>query len=89
MPNMIDSSTPETLAALCSSLDPAHQSSLLAFAQFLKSQEAVAALDSVDEEDEAAWEREFGDPAKVEKFAQWARQSVAREEPRPIDPARL
>ena len=89
MPDTTDLSTPQTLAALCSGLDPAHQSSLLAFAQFLKSQEAMAALDSVDEEDEAGWEREFGDAPKVEKFAQWARQSLAREEPRPIDPARL
>lgn len=89
MPNTNALSTPEALAALCSSLDPAHQSSLLAFAQFLKSQEAQAALDLVDEDDEAAWEREFSDAARVEKFADWARQSLAREEPRPIDPARL
>ena len=89
MPNTIALSTPDALAALCSSLDPSHQSALFAFAQFLKSQEAQAALDVVDEEDEAAWEREFSDAAKVENFAQWARQSVTHDEPRPIDPARL
>ena len=89
MPNMTVLSTPEALADLCRSLDATHQSSLLAFAQFLKSQEAQRTLDLVDEEDEAAWEREFGDAAKVEKFAHWAKESLAREEPRPIDPARL
>jgi hypothetical protein len=82
-------STPEAVAALCSDLDPAHQSSLLAFAQFLKSQEAQAALDIEDEEDEAAWERDFNDPAKVANFARWADESLAREKPRQLDPARL
>ena len=89
MANMMPPSKAEALAALCSSLDPAHQSSLLEFAQFLKSQEAQAALDIVDEEDEAAWERQFCDPAKVANFARWADESLAREKPRPIDPARL
>jgi len=79
----------EAVAALCSSLDPAHQSSLLEFAQFLKSQEAQTALDMVDEDDESAWEREFSDPAKVANLARWADGSVARETPQPIDPARL
>lgn len=77
------------MATLCSSLDPAHQSSLLAFAQFLKSQEAQTALEAVDEEDEAAWERDFNDPAKVANFARWADESLAREKPQRIDPARL
>ena len=89
MPNTTVLSTPEALADLCRSLDTTHQSSLLAFAQFLKSEEAQRALDIVDEKDEAGWEREFSDAAKVEKFAQWAEQSLVREEPRPIDPARL
>lgn len=89
MPNTTVLSTPEALADLCRTLDPTHQSSLLAFAQFLKSEEAQRTLDQVDEEDEAGWEREFGDAAKVERFAHWAEQSLAREEPRPIDPARL
>ena len=56
---------------------------------FPSTPEALAALHRVDEEDEAAWEREFDDPGKVEKFTSWAEQSLAREEPRPIDPARL
>ena len=52
-------------------------------------QNALAALNVVDEEDEAAWEDEFSDAVKVGKFARWARESLAREEPRQIDPARL
>lgn len=79
MPNTLTPSTPEAVAELCSSLDPAHQSSLLAFAQFLKAQEAQAALEVVDEDDEAAWERDFNDPAKVANFAHWADESLARE----------
>ncbi|MDO8540465.1 MAG: hypothetical protein Q7S40_08480 [Opitutaceae bacterium] len=89
MPNPPTPSTPETVAVLCSSLDPARQTSLLAFAQFLKSQEAPAAFDLVDEGDEAAWERDFNDPAKMANFARWADESLAREKPRTIDPARL
>lgn len=89
MPNTLTPSTPEAVAALCSNLDPARQSSLLAFAQFLKMQEAQAALDAVDEGDEAAWEREFNDPAKVANLARWANETLARERPRTIDPARL
>lgn len=89
MSNATSLSTPEAVAALCSSLDPAHQSSLLEFARFLKSQEAQAALDIVDEEDEAGWERHFSDPAKVANFARWADESLARDKPQPIDPARL
>lgn len=79
----------EVVAELCRSLEPAHQSSLLEFAQFLKSQEARAALDEVDEEDEAAWDGHFNDPAKVANFARWADESLARNPPRPINPARL
>lgn len=89
MPNTLTPSTPEVVAELCSSLDPARQSSLLAFAQFLKSQEAQAAFDIVDEHDEAGWERDFNDPAKVANFARWADESLAREKPRTIDPAHL
>ena len=50
---------------------------------------AQAALDVVDEEDEAAWERDFNDPAKVANLARWADESIAREKPQRIDPARL
>jgi hypothetical protein len=89
MPNTLTPSTPQAVAELCSSLDPARQSSLLAFAHFLKSQEAQAALERVDEDDESAWERDFGDPAKTAKFARWADESLAHEKPKQIDPARL
>ena len=89
MPNIANQSTAEAVAALCGGLEPAHQTSLLEFARFLKWQEAQAALDVVDEEDEAAWDREFSDPARVANFARWADQSLAREKPQPIDPARL
>ena len=89
MPNTMTLSTPETVAALCRSLDPAHQTSLLQFAQFLKAQEAESALGVVDEDDETEWERHFSDPAKMANFARWADESLAREKPRPIDPARL
>lgn len=89
MPNTLTPSTPEAVAELCSSLDPARQSSLLAFAQFLHSQEAQAAFDVVNEDDEAAWERDLNDPAKVANFARWADESLAREKPQRIDPARL
>jgi hypothetical protein len=81
--------TSEAVAALCRSLDPAHQSSLLEFARFLKSQEAQDSLGQVDEQDEAKWARHFSDPAKVTNFARWADESLAREKPRPIDSARL
>jgi len=43
----------------------------------------------VDPEDEAEWEREFSNPARVASFARWADESLARDKPRPIDPARL
>ena len=89
MSHTTTTSAAETVAALCSSLDPVHQSSLLEFARFLKSQEAQASLDEVDEQDEAEWDRHFGDPTKVANFARWADESVAREKPRPIDPTRL
>jgi len=89
MPTTLTPSTPEVVAELCSSLDPARQSSLLAFAQFLKSQEEQDALDCVDEEDEAAWERDFNDPSKVANLARWADESLAREKPQTIDPSRL
>ena len=89
MPNTLTPSTPEAVAALCSNLDPTRQSSLLAFAQFLKAQEAQAAFEAVDEEDEAAWEREFNDPAKVANLARWANETLTGEKPRMIDPARL
>ena len=89
MPNTLTPSTPEAVAELCSRLHPARQSSLLAFAQFLKAQEAQAALEAVDEADEAAWDSEFNDPAKVANFDRWANETLTREKPRTIDPARL
>lgn len=89
MPNPTTRSMPEAVAGLCSSLDPAHQTALLEFAQFLKWQEAQAALDVVDEEDETAWEREFSNSAKVANFARWADESLTRAKPHPIDPAAL
>jgi hypothetical protein len=46
-------------------------------------------LEVVDEADEAEWDRVLGDPAKVANFARWADESLAREKPRAIDPARL
>ncbi|MEO7319769.1 MAG: hypothetical protein ABIZ56_12335 [Chthoniobacteraceae bacterium] len=89
MPTTPTLSTPEAVAALCRGLDAAHQLALLAFAQFLKSQEAQAALDAMDEDDEAGWEQQFSDPAKVANFARWADESLARDQPRPIDTAKL
>lgn len=89
MPNTLTSPTAEAVATLCHSLAPAHQSSLLAFAQFLKSQEAQTALDSVDEDDEAGWDTQLGDAAKTANFARWAEQSLARRQARPLDPAKL
>jgi hypothetical protein len=82
-------STPETVAALCRSLAPSRQFSLLEFARFLKSQEAQGALDVVDEDDEAGWAADFNNPAKVENFARWADASHAAETPRPMDSAKL
>jgi hypothetical protein len=82
-------SLPEALAELCSSLEPAHQHSLLEYAEFLKAKEAQRSLEVVDEADEAEWDRVLGDPAKVANFARWADESLAREKPRAIDPARL
>lgn len=81
--------TPEAVAALCRGLEPAHQSSLLEFAQFLQSQEAQAALDEVDEKDEAEWDQLLADPTKAANFARWTDESLARSQPRPLDPARL
>ena len=89
MPNTLSPSTPEAVAELCNSLDPARQSSLLAFALFLKSQEAQAAFDLVGEADESAWDRDFNDPGKVANFARWADANLAREKPQRIDTARL
>lgn len=80
---------PEAVADLCRSLEPAHQSSLLEFAQFLKMQEARAAFDEVDEEDEAAWDRLFNDPAKMANFARCADKALAEGSSEPLDPSRL
>ncbi len=82
-------SLPETVAELCSSLEPAHQSSLLEYAEFLKTKEVQRSLEAVDEEDEAEWDRQLLDPAKVANFTRWADESLAREKPRAIDPAQL
>ena len=56
---------------------------------FFKAQEAQAALDEVDEEDEAESDRLFNDPAKVGNFARWADKSRACSVPKPIEPSRL
>ena len=82
-------SLPDAVAELCRSLQPAHQSSLLDYAEFLKAQEAQAGLNIVDEEDEAEWDAQLADPEKVANFARWADESLARDRPRPIDPAHL
>ena len=74
---------------MCRGLNPAHQSSLLAYAQFLEAKEAQAALDEMDEEDEAEWDRLLTDPARAADFARWAAESLTRSQPRPLDPARL
>lgn len=89
MADTLTPSTPEAVAELCSRLAPARQSSLLAFAQFLKAQEAQAEFEVVDEDDEAAWARDFNDPARVANLARWADESLAREKAKPIDSARL
>ena len=82
-------STAEAISSLCGDLQPDHQTSLLQFAKFLKSQEELGAFDEVDEEDEVGWDQVLGDPARVAKFEQWADQSLASSPPRPIDPKRL
>ncbi|HEV7401888.1 MAG TPA: hypothetical protein VGO11_03145 [Chthoniobacteraceae bacterium] len=82
-------SLPEAVAELFNSLEPAHQSSLLEYAEFLKAKEVQRSLEVVDEEDEEEWDRHLSDPAKVANFARWADESLAREKPRAIDPARL
>ena len=82
-------SLPEAVAELCSSLEPEHQSSLLEYAEFLKAKETQRSFEVVDEENEEEWDRQFGDPARVANFARWADESLAREKPRAIDPARL
>ena len=78
MSSSITLPTPEVIAAVCRALSPAHQSLLLEFAQFLQAQEAQAALDDVDEEDEAEWDRLLTDPARAANFARWADESLAR-----------
>jgi hypothetical protein len=87
MPHTV--SLPEAVAELCNSLEPAHQHSLLEYAEFLKAKEAQRSFEVVDERDEEEWDRQLSDPAKVANFARWADESLAREKPRPIDPARL
>lgn len=67
MPHTV--SLPAAVAKLCSSLEPAHQSSLLEYAEFLKAREAQRSLEVVDEEDEADWDQGLLDPAKVANFA--------------------
>ncbi|MBM3852877.1 MAG: hypothetical protein FJ399_06940 [Verrucomicrobia bacterium] len=79
MPTTLTPSTPEAVAAVCSSLKPDHQSSLLAFAQFLKAQETQAMLEAVDEADEAEWNQLLDDPTKGANFARWADECLARE----------
>ena len=78
MSSAITLPTPEAVAAVCRALNPAHQSSLLAYAQFLQAQEAQAALDEVDEEEEAEWDRLLNDPVKTANFMRWADESRAR-----------
>lgn len=79
----------EAVTELCQSLEPAHQVMLLKFAQFLKTQEAQADFEEVDEEDEAEWDKLFSDPVKTAAMARWAEESMARSRPEPIDPAQL
>jgi hypothetical protein len=80
---------PEVVAELCSSLEPALQCSLLEYAEFLKTKEVQRSLEVVDEEDEAEWDHQLLDPAKVGNFTRWADVGLAREKSRAIDPAQL
>jgi hypothetical protein len=89
MPNTTTLSTAEAVAALCTSLDPARQASLLDFARFLKAQEAATTFEEIDEADEAAWDREFADPVKSANLARWVDESLAEGKPRRINPAQL
>jgi hypothetical protein len=82
MSQMAKTSTLEAVASLCGSLNPDHQSSLLQFARFLKSQEESNEFHEVDEEDEAEWDQLLSDPDRVAKFGQWAERSRASSLPR-------
>lgn len=89
MAHTADLTTTEAIASLCVTLQPDHQSSLLQFAKFLKSQEEQQSFGAVDEEDEAEWDRMLNDPARVANFAQWADQSLSNSSLHPVDPKRL
>ena len=89
MAHTAELTTAEAIASLCGTLQPDHQSSLLQFAKFLKSQEEQQSFAAVDEEDEAEWDRMLGDSARVANFERWADQSLAASTPQPIDPRRL
>ncbi len=82
MSQMAETSTLEAVASLCGSLKPDHQTSLLQFARFLKSQEESSDFHDVDEEDEAEWDQLLSDPNRVTKFGQWAERSRASSLPR-------
>ena len=78
---------PDAFAEAWRSLRPASQETLVQFARFLKVQEAEAAFETVDDEDEEAWDRLFQDEQKVADFTRWA--DASRSRPQPLDPARL
>ena len=61
------------------------QRAILSYALFLQSQEKMRRAET----DEAAWDHHFGQPEKLARFAQWARQSLDQHPAEPLDESRL
>ena len=80
----------DSLADLCRSLRPDSQTTLLQFALFLKTSDtAAAAIENVDEAEEAAWDRDFSDPRKMTAFTRWAEKALSEGPDEPLDLSRL
>ena len=74
-----------TLLEAVRALPSESQRAVLSYALFLRQQEEARRLEA----DEAAWDRHFGQPDKLARFAEWARQSQAEHPAEPLDDSRL
>jgi hypothetical protein len=81
VPEETDARLIETVHAL-----PAEaQRAVLSYALFLRQEEERSRI----REDEAGWDQRFNDPERMARFAAWARDSLAKDSPEPLDYSKL
>ena len=85
MPPVTAAETQATLLETVRTLPSESQRAVLSYALFLRQQDECHRLEA----SEAEWDRQFSQSDKIDRFAEWARQSLTDHPPESFDDLRL